>query len=170
MDEHEAPGVDEFRRTVGRFATGVTVVTVGPDGDGHPHGSTVTAFSSVSLSPLLVSLCLGRGSGLLARLRTGTACAVNVLAADQVGIARHYADPRRPRGAAQFAHGAWRTGAVSGAPLLVGALAWLECTVVARHPAGDHEIVLAEVRHTGYAEGAPLLHVDGVLRPLPQAG
>ena len=160
-----APSTSEYRHVAGRFATGVTVLTLaaptGEPGEDGPHGSTVSSFTSVSLAPLLVSACLTEGSSSLRRLTTGRRFAVNILAASQRRLAEHFADPGRPRGAAQFRGWPWLPGPYSDAPLLGGALGWLECRVVQRLPAGDHVIVLAEVHAATCGAGPPLLHFNG---------
>ncbi|RSM70827.1 flavin reductase [Actinoplanes sp. ATCC 53533] len=152
------PSPYAYRQVAGRFATGVTVLTVAG-----PHGCTVSSFTSVSLEPLLVSVCLNVDSSSLRELPDGRRFAVTILAAHQRALARHFADPRRAQGPAQFDGWAWRPGAYSAAPLLAGALGWLECRVVRRIPAGDHVIVLAEVHTVRCGTGAPLVHFDGDL-------
>jgi len=159
--------VQQFKATVGRFPTGVTVVTVGPPAT--MHGTTVSAFMSVSLRPLLVAVCLRRPSRMLARMSHGARFAVNVLDADRADLARGFADPARPAGPASFRDVSHRFGTASGAPLLDDAVAWLECGVDTLVPAGDHALVLARVLTTGTGPGAPLIHVDGALQKLRAA-
>jgi flavin reductase (DIM6/NTAB) family NADH-FMN oxidoreductase RutF len=153
-----APSPAAYRRVAGRFATGVTVLTVaGAD----PHGCTASSFTSVSLEPLLVSVCLTADSSLLRRLPEDRRFAVTILAAHQSPLARHFANPHRAPGLAQFDGCSWRPGPYSEAPLLGGALGWLECRVAQRIPAGDHVIVLAEVHTVRCGSGSPLMHFDG---------
>lgn len=152
------PSPHTYRQVAGRFATGVTVLTVA-----EPHGCTVSSFTSVSLEPLLVSVCLTVDSSLLRRLPDGHRFAVTILASHQRPLARHFADPRRAPGLAQFDGWAWRPGGYSAAPLLSDALGWLECRVARRIPAGDHVIVLAEVHTVRCGTGNPLVHFDGNL-------
>ena len=139
----QAIGVTAFRRAMASFPTGVTVVTVAC-GDGIMHGMTVNSFSSVSLDPLLVLVCLnrtGRAAGLIDRAGAFT---VNVLSAGQHDLSRWFADRRRPPGPAMFEDVPFQTG-LTGCPVLVGAAASFECALQQSHLAGDHLIVLGEV-------------------------
>ncbi len=151
-------GEMEFRRVMGHFATGVTVVT-SYAGDAEPTGLTVSAFTSVSLQPLLILVCIHRGASghdpLLAEGRFG----VNVLARDQEGLARRFATGESSR---RFQGVRWREGAF-GVPILDGALAWLECRVHQVLPGGDHSVILGEVMGCGSGEGEPLLFFRGEL-------
>ena len=151
-------GIDaaRYRQVLGHFVTGVTVVTT-DDGSGAPAGLSVNSFTSVSLEPPLVAFCVATTSATWPRIRAvGTFC-VNVLAHDQEDLARGFAT----RGADKFRGVGWRP-AESGAPVLAGALAWLDCTVEAEHPAGDHVIVVGRVRETGVARDVgPLVFYRG---------
>ncbi|MFF2021976.1 flavin reductase family protein [Streptomyces sp. NPDC058171] len=151
------PDADAFRSALGRFATGVVVVT-GLPGDGtRPSGLTVNSFTSVSLEPPLVSFCAGRDSRTWPGLRTSARICVNILGAGQEQTSRRLArsDPDK------FASVAW-SGSPSGQPVLDGALAWLECSVEAEHPAGDHHIVVARVHALGAGDDdGPLLFYRG---------
>jgi len=145
MDLHTAPAVDvsTFRMVMGSFPTGVTVVTVASD-DGDMHGMTVNSFSSVSLDPMLVLVCLNetsRGVGLIER---AGAFAVNVLSAGQQDVSRWFADRHRPAGATMFDGVSFEPG-VTGCPVLAGAAASFDCRLRQLHRAGDHLIVLGEV-------------------------
>ncbi len=131
-----------LRRVLGAFATGVTVVTVGGD---FPHGMTANSFASVSLDPPLVLVCVGREALMHDVLATRTAFAVSILASDQSEVARYFADKRRPIGRDQFDAVSWYPGAHSGAPLIGGALAHLECELEHRHDAGDHTIYVGRL-------------------------
>ena len=140
-----APPVDVsvFRKAMGSFPTGVTVVTVACD-DGDMHGMTVNSFSSVSLDPMLVLVCLGetsRGVGLIERAE---AFVVNVLSAGQQDVSRWFANRHRPAGSAMFDGVPFEPG-VTGCPVLVGATASFDCRLRQSHRAGDHLIVLGEV-------------------------
>jgi flavin reductase (DIM6/NTAB) family NADH-FMN oxidoreductase RutF len=135
--------VSAFRQAMGSFPTGVTVVTVASD-DGGMHGITVNSFSSVSLDPMLVLVCLNgasRGVGLIERAGV---FAVNVLSAGQQDISRWFADRCRPAGPTMFDGVPFEPGA-TGCPVLVGATASFECRLRQSHGAGDHLIVLGEV-------------------------
>lgn len=153
-----AGGLDaaRFRYVLGHFATGVTVVTTADDA-GVPAGLSVNSFTSVSLDPPLVAFCVARGSSTWPRIRAlGTFC-VNVLSEDQEDISRLFAT----RGVDKFRGVGWRP-AESGAPVLVGGLAWLDCTVEAEYEAGDHLIVVGRVRETAVAhEEGPLVFYRG---------
>jgi flavin reductase (DIM6/NTAB) family NADH-FMN oxidoreductase RutF len=140
-----APAVDVsvFRKAMGSFPTGVTVVTVACD-DGDMHGMTVNSFSSVSLDPMLVLVCLGetsRGVGLIERAE---AFVVNVLPAGQQDVSRWFANRHRPAGSAMFDGVPFEPG-VTGGPVLVDATASFDCRLRQSHRAGDHLIVLGEV-------------------------
>lgn len=147
-----------FRQAMGRFATGVTVITsVGADG--RPVGTTASAVSSLSLDPPLLLACLGRDSQTLAAIRAHGAFTVNILAAPQAELSDNFAR----RGLAADWDGVPHQPGPTGSPRLHGGLATLDCTVEHRLPGGDHEIVIGRVRsaRTGPAEAAPLLFWRG---------
>jgi 3-hydroxy-9,10-secoandrosta-1,3,5(10)-triene-9,17-dione monooxygenase reductase component len=135
-----APASDArtFRDALGRFATGVVFVTAAPNGQ--PSGLIVNSFASVSLEPPLVSFCPSRRSLTWSRMRASRRFAVNVLGREHERFARR----ATPAGADRFADLDWALGR-HGVPLLTGALATLECEIVAEHPAGDHSIVVGRV-------------------------
>lgn len=146
----------EFRRTVGRFATGVTVVTTVVDGI--PHGMTANAFSSLSLNPLLVLVCVDRSAGLHERVARAGSFAVTVLAEGQEALSRRFAARHRAGQGGQFHGLATSPAPVTGAPLLAGGLVYLDCRLSAVHPGGDHSIFVGEVLAAGELDGAePLL-------------
>jgi flavin reductase (DIM6/NTAB) family NADH-FMN oxidoreductase RutF len=147
-----APSPDDFRATLGRFATGVTVITT--SADERDYGMTVSAFASLSLEPPMVLACLDEGATMNVLLAEGAAFGVNVLAAGQEALSRRFASGEP---ADRFAGVGYSRGAL-GAPLLEGTLAWLECTVAARHPGGDHTIVVGRVAEVGVREARPLLY------------
>lgn len=150
----------EFRLALGRFATGVTVVTANI-GSG-PHGMTVNAFTSVSLVPPLVAVCVDRSAALHPALSSLRAFGVSILNSGQQQLSAWFADPARPSGTAQFADVDWYPGPATGVPLLGRAAATLECERDAVHPAGDHSIVLGRVVATVTDHDAlPLLYLDG---------
>jgi flavin reductase (DIM6/NTAB) family NADH-FMN oxidoreductase RutF len=135
--------VSAFRKAMGSFPTGVTVVTVASD-DGNMHGMTVNSFASVSLDPMLVLVCLdetSRGVGLIER---AGAFVVNVLSAGQQDVSRWFANRHRPAGPAMFDGVPFEPGA-TGCPVLVDATASFDCRLRQLHRAGDHLIVLGEV-------------------------
>ncbi len=135
--------VSAFRKAMGSFPTGVTVVTVA-SGDGTMHGLTVSSFSSVSLDPMLVLVCLNetsRGVGLIER---AGAFVVNVLSAGQQDVSRWFANRDRPAGSTMFGGVPFEPG-VTGCPVLAGAAAAFDCRLWQLHRAGDHLIMLGEV-------------------------
>lgn len=150
-----------FRRALSRFPSGVTVVTL-HDGRGRDCGMTVAAFSSLSLDPPLVLVCIGDDATVAGDVATAGHFAVSVLAEDQVEIARRFAGSDGDR----FAGTAISRGA-SGLALLTGAAAHIECAIVARHRGGDHTIVVGEVLSATAAEDArPLVYERGDYRRL----
>ena len=140
-----APAVDvsAFRRAMGSFPTGVTVVTV-VSGDGSMHGITVNSFSSVSLDPVLVLVCLNEASPGAGLIERAGAFAVNVLSAGQQDVSRWFANRYRPAGSTMF-DGVPFEPATTGCPVLVDAAASFDCRLRQSHRAGDHLIVLGEV-------------------------
>jgi flavin reductase (DIM6/NTAB) family NADH-FMN oxidoreductase RutF len=150
----------DFRRALAQFASGVTAVTT-RDGSGRPFGLTVTAFSSVSLEPPLVLVCVDRRSETHAGFRDSGTFGVSVLAEDQEEVSRRFAWS----GPAKFETGELVAGS-TGVPLVAGALAHLECRVVAAHPAGDHTIYVGEIVAMSTRTGRPLLYHQGRYRRL----
>ena len=140
-----APAVDvsAFRAAMGEFPTGVTVVTVA-SGHGTLHGTTVNSFSSVSLDPMLVLVCLNEKSCGLGLIERAGAFAVNVLSAGQQDVSRRFASRNRPAGPAMFDGVPFEPG-VTGCPVLAGTTASFDCRLWQSHRAGDHLIVLGEV-------------------------
>lgn len=160
----DAPGPDELRPTLAGFATGVTVVTVAGD---NPHGMTANAFASVSLDPPLVLLCVGRGAKMHGYLSVANCFGVSVLGVDQQETARYFASRRRPEGGAQFRQVDWWAGGRTGAPLIGGAIAWLECRRWAQYDGGDHSIFVGQVlTATRGSSGEPLVFFDSGFRRL----
>lgn len=155
------PSDHDFRRTVSWFVTGVSVMTALTE-DGVPHGMTANAVSSVSLDPLLVLVCVDREAGMAEVVQAGGVFALSFLAADQQPLSERFADPARGFGVEEFADVPTHT-AETGAPLLDGAAAWLDCTVHDVLPGGDHLIVLGEVQHAriGTAGDALLYTPEG---------
>lgn len=131
-----------FRRAMGSFPTGVTVVTVASD-DGM-HGITVNSFSSVSLDPMLVLVCLNEASRAVGLIERAGAFVVNVLSAEQQDVSRWFASQYRPPGSTMFDGVPFEPG-VTGCPVLVDAAASFDCRLRQSHRAGDHLVVLGEV-------------------------
>jgi flavin reductase (DIM6/NTAB) family NADH-FMN oxidoreductase RutF len=152
----------EFRSTLGAFATGVTVIT--SHGNDHGYGMTATAFSSVSLDPPLVLICVITGTEGCATIERNGIFAVNVLADTQEHYSRYFAAKDRPRGRDAFAQIPHQQ-IVTGAPVLDGVAAYLDCRVAAQHTAGDHEIFIGEVLALGVnPDVQPLLFHGGRYR------
>ncbi len=149
-----------FRRALGQFATGVTVVTTRNAAD-RPLGLTVSAFCSLSLRPPLVLVCIGRGAAATAGLRESGLFAVSVLREEQEEVSRRFARKGRDklRGFA-FEPGRHRL------PLVPGALAQLQCRVRSFHEEGDHTVWVGEVLAVRVGRGRPLLHHAGRYRRL----
>jgi flavin reductase len=145
----------DFRKAMGCFATGVTVITV--DQDGEVHGMTANAFSSVSLDPPLVLVCVDHRARTHAHLHARKRFGVNVLAADQQRISEYYARATETHQHAEDA-GARFDRTPQGTPVLHGALAYLECRLHSAQPAGDHTIFIAEVEDVVVHDGDPLLY------------
>jgi flavin reductase ActVB len=144
-----------FRNVLGRFASGVTVITA-VDGDGAPQGMTVSAFSSVSLEPPLVLVCIADDATMAPVMAQASAFGVHILGSTHEALSRRFASQAADR----FTDVAHTVGAL-GAPQLTEALAWLQCRIVARHPAGDHMIVVGQVEAAGTEDGSPLLYFRG---------
>jgi flavin reductase (DIM6/NTAB) family NADH-FMN oxidoreductase RutF len=146
---------DLFRSVLGRFASGITIVTT-RDPEGRDHGMTVSAFASLSLDPPLVLVAIGHDATMAPVVATASTFAVNVLAESQEELSRRFADRLDDR----FA-GLETTRGVHGDALLGGTLATLQCRIVARHEAGDHTIVVGEVDAAAAHDGRPLLYFRG---------
>jgi 3-hydroxy-9,10-secoandrosta-1,3,5(10)-triene-9,17-dione monooxygenase reductase component len=138
-----------MRRVMGRFCTGVVVVTTVYDH--RPVGFTAQSFTSLSLDPPLVSLCVARTSSTYPKVRaTGELC-VNVLAGDQSELSSLFARRTGDR----FAGVDHSLTAVTGSPRIDGCLAWVDCAIEAEHDAGDHVIVVGRVLDLGGPDPAP---------------
>ena len=151
------PAIDPalFRQLMGRFATGVTVVTV-MSPDRIPSGMTVNSLSSVSLDPPLVSICIDRGAVMHAALTVAPGFVVNILRSDQEAVSRRFAEDLPDR-----FDGVGYGFSSDGHPILDGVLAHLECTVHASIEAGDHSVLLGRVVGGTSGEGRPLLFYQG---------
>jgi flavin reductase (DIM6/NTAB) family NADH-FMN oxidoreductase RutF len=145
----------EFRQALGYFAAAVTVVTV-QRADGTPAGITVTAFSSLSLEPPLVLVCIDKRAKLHDAFQQGSSFAVNILKDDQENVSRRFASSEPD----QFREIGYATGPL-GAPLIQGVVCAIECKVVDLLAGGDHTIVVGEVDSTRINEGKPLLYFRG---------
>ncbi|HZN03081.1 MAG TPA: flavin reductase family protein [Candidatus Polarisedimenticolia bacterium] len=151
-----AIGAQHFRDTLRLWASGVTVVTARA-----PRGLvaiTVSSFASLSLRPPLVLVCIERRARAHRALARARAFGVNLLRVDQEELSDRAAG-RLGRRAARLPRARLRQ-AVTGAPILKDALAWLDCTLVARHRGGDHTIFVGRVEAAGTGRGRPLLWFD----------
>lgn len=149
-----------FRQVMRRYPTGVTVLTV-RDGD-HIHGMTANSFTSVSLDPTLVLVCINNKNATHQLVTRAGAFALNILSEQQAHLAQRFAhqveQPANP-----FADIAYHAG-ITGAPIFEDSVAFLDCHVVAAHPAGDHTIFIGEVQSAGFGNARnanPLVWLDG---------
>lgn len=148
---------DGFRRALGSFATGITIITTLHQG--RPEGFTCQAFSTVSLSPPLVLFCVAETSRTWPKIRASGRFCVNVLSQAQEDLGRAFA--RREEG--RFDGVRWRP-TPTGTPMICGAAAWIDCQVDSHRQAGDHHIVVGRVGHVGAdAARQPLLYFRGTL-------
>jgi 3-hydroxy-9,10-secoandrosta-1,3,5(10)-triene-9,17-dione monooxygenase reductase component len=148
-----------FRDVLGRFASGVTVVTA--ISGGQPVGMTCQSFSSVSLDPPLVLFVPAKTSRAFPLMQRAGTFAVNFLAHDQAELSNTMAS----RGSDKFAGIPWQPSEHTGSPLLEGILGYVDCQIHAVHEAGDHYVVLGRVLDLAAAEGDdPLLFFQGQYR------
>ena len=155
-----------FRTVCGEFATGVTVVTSGKA----PafHGMTANAFTSLSLDPPLILICVDKNTHMLKTLRETPAFTVNILATDQQNLSNYFAKSDRNYGPAEFTdiNLEYELGE-TGAPRIAGAIGYMDCTVHDIAPGGDHEIYIGEVKACWYRSGAaPLIFFEGSYREI----
>ena len=150
----------QFCRTCAKFPTGVTVVTV-LDREGGPHGLTASSFTSVSLDPPLVLVCVDHRAKVLEHFRRSEHLAINVLDETQQELSVRFAR----RGENRFDAVAWYAG-LNGVPLIRGAIANFECAVQRTVDAGDHTIFIAEVQAVSCREGRPLVYYGSAYRKL----
>lgn len=142
-----------FRRVMGRFATGVTVVSFLRDDV--PAGMTVNAFLSVSLEPPLILVSVRKASSFVDHVKVGTRCGVSILSEPQRELGPHFAGRRDHKAKVRFRDHA-------GIPLLEGSLAEIIARVVDIHPAGDHLLYIAEIEHLAHdPESQPLIFFSG---------
>ena len=147
---------DGFRSVLGRFASGITVVTT-RDADGRDVGMTVSAFSSVSLAPPLIQVCVDQTASMYAALAASTGFGVSILASEQEALSRRFS---RLESMHRF-EGIGYSRGENGVVLLEEALAHLECQVVAHHRAGDHTLFIGEVERASARVARPLLYYRG---------
>lgn len=163
MSNEQCITAQQFRQVVGNFATGVTIVTT-RDPEGKPYGLTVNSFTSVSLEPVLVLVCLDNRLGGIDFFRKKKTFGINILAEDQQDISTHFATKNTQR-----AEHLTRVGR-TGVPLVNEALASIECEVVESYPGGDHTILLGQVKCAELSPACetrkPLLFFRGKYRHL----
>lgn len=151
--------VDErmFRRTVGSFATGVCVVTSVDPGTGQPVGLTVNAFSSVSLEPPQILVCIGHRASSLGPIKASGHFAINILSAHQKDMSIRFANKSDDKwGGVEYSPG------LGGVPLLGGCIAHMQCQVATVIDSGDHAIVIGDVKMADHhVSGSPLLYFRG---------
>jgi flavin reductase (DIM6/NTAB) family NADH-FMN oxidoreductase RutF len=155
MSQEQRARIDptEFRRALGRFATGIAVLTTVHDGQ--VHGMTANAFLSVSLDPPLVLVSLANGSRLHRLMAKSRRYGVSVLREEQESLSRHFAgEGTKASTEVPFLR-------QHDMPLVDGALAHLICMVVDVHGAGDHTLYIGEVEYVEYSSGSPLLFYTG---------
>jgi flavin reductase (DIM6/NTAB) family NADH-FMN oxidoreductase RutF len=151
---------DEFRRVCGRFATGVAIASaVGPDGV--PHGLTISSFTSVSLQPPLILICLGHAVTNIAEFRQATHFGISILGEARRSLSDRFAQ----KGHDRFDGVEWFSGE-TGVPLIAGALGTMECSTYQRIPCGDHDIFVGEVVRASVTEGKPLIYFGSGYRGL----
>jgi flavin reductase (DIM6/NTAB) family NADH-FMN oxidoreductase RutF len=146
---------DDFRKVLSHFASGVTVITT-CDADGRPTGLTASAFTSVSLDPPLILVCVSHKSQSYPALLERKRFAVNFLRSDQEEVSRRFATSRLDK----FDGVPHRMSAL-GLPVLTEALAHVECVTVNAHVEGDHTVFIGRVEESGTADGMPLLYFRG---------
>jgi 4-hydroxyphenylacetate 3-hydroxylase, reductase component len=153
----------QLRRVLGHFATGVTVITT-KDIAGAPFGLTANAFTSLSLNPPLILICVDKGAQCYSCFADSNVFTVNFLREDQEEISRRFAT----KGADKFAGLNWHEGA-NGAAILNGAIGHLECKIVQSYEGGDHTIIVGEVLNGVAAGDRPLLFFKGKYERLPES-
>ena len=151
---------DEFRHALGRFASGVTVITT-KDNSGRLHGITVSAFSSVSLNPPLILVCIEKKAGSHQAFEESDFFNVNILEESQQHFSDHFAShlPDKFSGVEYFE-------TEKGLPFLKDALVHLECKLIYAHAGGDHTIFVGEIEKSAVSDGNPLIYFHGNYRKL----
>lgn len=153
----------DLRRILGHFATGVTVITT-KDREGTPFGLTANAFTSLSLDPPLVLICVDKTVQCYSCFEESKIFAVNFLSEDQEELSRRFAT----KGIEKFAGLRWREGR-GGAALLDGTLGYIECTITQSYDGGDHTIIVGEIVGASAVGDRPLLFFKGKYHRLPES-
>jgi len=146
---------DEYRNAMSRFASGVTVVST-KDAEGKLHGITVSAFCSVSLTPPMVLICIEKITTSHHAFEESGVFVVNILSSSQSWVSEKFADPLTDK-----FEGVDFTIGLEGVPILVDALASLECRITFSYHGGDHSIFVGQVENVNVGEGEPLIYFQG---------
>ena len=158
------PSTSDFRHVLGQFATGVTVVTV-ERAPGQVHGMTANSFTSVSLRPLLILICVAHQAQLLPLVQKQRRFGVSILREEQQALSEYFAQTvENPETEVRL--GIRYRWTETGIPVLQDALGHLACNVVSEHPAGDHTVFIGQVESLHLGEGKPLLYLRGQYRKL----
>jgi flavin reductase (DIM6/NTAB) family NADH-FMN oxidoreductase RutF len=147
----------QFRTAMGKFATGVTVITTDVEGD--VHGMTANAFMSVSLDPKLVVISIGEKARILEKIKQSKTFSVNILAADQQELSMIFAGQLKEHREVEFDR-------LDGKPVLKGAVAQIACEVSAEHLEGDHTLFIGRVTDIHLEDAEPLIFYSGKYRAL----
>lgn len=145
----------DLRHVLGKFLTGVTVVTT-LDQHGTPLGFTANSFTSVSLDPPLILVCLASSAGLAAVFGKTESFAINILSTEQESISNNFASKKEDR----FADTEWASKS-TGSPIIAGSAAWLDCEMYNKFEAGDHIILVGKIVEIQKADVAPLGYCEG---------
>ncbi|TCZ76105.1 flavin reductase [Paenibacillus albiflavus] len=149
-----------FRKAMGRFATGVTVITTSIDGV--THGMTASAFMSVSLNPKLVLVSIGDKARMLGKIKESGKFAVNILTEDQKDMSMYFAGQIKEERDIDFE---W----IEDMPVLRSSVATIICDVYQAHEAGDHTLFIGEVKYLRSMDAEPLLFYSGKYRKFDKA-
>lgn len=149
-----------FRMAMGKFATGVTVITTCVNGEA--HGMTANAFMSVSLNPKLIVISIGEKAKMLDKIKESGKFAVNVLSEEQKEMSMYFAGQIKEQREINFA---W----IGDIPVLPSSLAVIVCDVYDEHVAGDHTLFIGQVKHLTLNEGEPLLFSAGKYRSIEKS-
>jgi len=150
-------GSEQYRDAMRHFPSGVTIVTMLSPQSEEPHGLTISSFASISPKPPLIMVAIDHRAGAYPVLESdGAVFAVNILAQDHLNLSNRFAWVKDED---RFAEGEWEP-ALTGAPVLKDALAWLDCTVYARHQAGTHTLYIGEVQASSVprSDDPPLIY------------
>lgn len=149
----------QFRSAMGKFATGVTVITT--EVEGEVHGMTANAFMSVSLDPKLVVVSIGEKAKILNKIKESQIFTVNILAADQQELSMIFARQLKEQKEVDFVR-------LDGKPVLAGAVAQIACEVSAEHVEGDHTLFIGKVTDIHLEDAEPLIFYSGRYRSLTE--